>query len=70
MADKESDSLIPEQGWHCLHLFYRIEFGQWQLLSPEEQRAAKTRLASLVQEVRALPVDEQDVMPKPFVIRR
>jgi len=23
-----------------------------------------------VQEVRALPVDEQDVMPKPFVIRR
>jgi acylphosphatase len=23
-----------------------------------------------VQQVRALPVDEQDVMPKPFVIRR
>ena len=47
-------TLIPEQGWHCLHLFYRIEFGQWQLLSPEEQRGAKTRLSSLVQEVRAL----------------
>ncbi|MGZ5021430.1 MAG: hydrogen peroxide-dependent heme synthase [Chthoniobacterales bacterium] len=54
MADKEIEALIPEQGWHCLHLFYRIEFGQWQLLSAEEQRAAKTRLASLVQEVRAL----------------
>src|SRR3954469_1829499 len=47
-------ALIPEQGWHCLHLYYRIEFGQWQLLSTEEQREAKTRLATLVQETRAL----------------
>ncbi|MDQ6655422.1 MAG: chlorite dismutase family protein, partial [Verrucomicrobiota bacterium] len=47
--------LIPEQGWHCLHLFYRIEFGQWQLLAPDEQREAKTHLAEVVQEVRALP---------------
>src|SRR6266852_5206906 len=51
---KKESTLIPEQGWHCLHLFYRIEFGQWQLLSAEEQRAAKTSLASLVQEVRAI----------------
>jgi peroxiredoxin len=47
-------ALVPEQGWHCLHLFYRIEFGQWQLLSREEQNAAKTNLASLIQEVRAM----------------
>ncbi len=47
-------ALIPEQGWHCIHLFYRIEFGQWQLLSSEEQRSAKTRLSELVQEVRAI----------------
>ena len=39
--------LVPEQGWHCLHLYYRIEFGQWQLLTDEEQRAAKTRLSSM-----------------------
>ncbi|MBA3273178.1 MAG: chlorite dismutase family protein, partial [Chthoniobacterales bacterium] len=51
---EENGGLIPEQGWHCIHLFYRIEFGQWQLLTDEEQRAAKTRLASLVQEVRAI----------------
>ena len=50
--DKEPAALIPEQGWHCLHLFYRIEFAQWQLLSAEEQRAAKVTLSSLVQEVR------------------
>ena len=46
--------LVPEQGWHCIHLFYRIEFAQWQLLSGDEQRAGKTRLAELVQEVRAI----------------
>lgn len=50
---ENNGALIPEQGWHCIHLFYRIEFGQWQLLTSEEQRTAKTHLASLVQEVRA-----------------
>src|SRR5712691_7453171 len=53
MTDK-STVLIPEEGWHCLHLFYRIEYGQWQLLSREEQNAAKTNLAALVQEIRAI----------------
>src|SRR3989454_5628314 len=47
-------ALVAEEGWHCLHLFYRIEHGQWQLLSREEQNAAKTNLSSLVQEVRAM----------------
>jgi peroxiredoxin len=36
-----------------LHLFYRMEYGQWQLLGSEEQRQAKTNLALLVQEIRA-----------------
>ena len=53
MTDK-SVALVPEQGWHCVHLFYRIEYGQWQLLNREEQNAAKTNLASLVQDVRAM----------------
>src|SRR5215467_7053501 len=53
MTDKNTE-LVPEEGWHCLHLFYRIEFGQWQLLSREEQNAAKTNLSALVQEVRAM----------------
>ena len=48
-------SLIPEQGWHCLHLFYRIEHSQWQLLDPHEQRLAKENLSRLVQETRAVP---------------
>ena len=53
MTDKNT-ALVPEEGWHCLHLFYRIEHGQWQLLSRDEQNAAKTNLSSLVQEVRAM----------------
>lgn len=53
MADKHSP-LIPEQGWHCLHLFYRIDFAQWQLLTDNEQRAAKTTLSEQVQEIRAI----------------
>src|SRR5205814_9592877 len=52
--NKNDAPLVPEQGWHCLHLYYRIEHGQWQLLSAEEQRTAKVALSSLVQEIRAL----------------
>jgi len=52
--NKNDAPLIPELGWHCLHLYYRIEHGQWQLLSAEEQRNAKVALSSLVQEIRAL----------------
>ena len=57
MTDKNT-ALVPEEGWHCLYLFYRIEPGQWQLLSREEQNAAKTNLSSLVQEVRAMDLTQ------------
>ena len=53
MTDK-STTLIPEQGWHCVHLFYQVEHGQWNLLGREEQNAAKTNLAKIVQDVRAM----------------
>src|SRR5881275_2772521 len=53
MTDKNT-ALVPEEGWHCLHLFYHVEYGQWQLLSREEQNSAKTNLATIVQEVRAM----------------
>src|ERR1044071_6624785 len=53
MTDKNA-TLVPEEVWHCLHLFYRIEYGQWQVLGRDEQNAAKTNLSSLVQEVRAM----------------
>jgi hydrogen peroxide-dependent heme synthase len=53
MTDKAG--LRPKEGWHVFHLFYRVEFGQWQVLSNDERLAAKTNLAALVQEARALP---------------
>jgi chlorite dismutase len=53
MTDKNT-TLVPEQGWHCLHLFYHVEYGQWQLLNRDEQNVAKTNLAKIVQEVRAM----------------
>ena len=35
--------LVPREGWHVMHLFYHVDQGQWQLLSPEsERREAKT----------------------------
>jgi hydrogen peroxide-dependent heme synthase len=52
MADKRAP-LLPEEGWHCLHLFYRIDFAQWQLLSADEQRSGKIALSEIVQEIRA-----------------
>ncbi len=47
--------LIPNEGWHVLHLFYHIDHSQWALLSEEEQRQAKVRLTELIQEIRATP---------------
>ncbi len=53
MTDK-STTLVPEAGWHCVHLFYTIEHGQWNLLGREDQNTAKTNLSKIVQEVRAM----------------
>jgi len=52
--NKNIAQMVHEQGWHCLHLFYRVEHGAWQLLNPDEQRDAKVRLSELVQETRAV----------------
>jgi chlorite dismutase len=47
--------LVPREGWHVMHLFYRVEHSQWSLFSDDEKRVAKTRLTELVQEIRATP---------------
>jgi chlorite dismutase len=51
---RSASPVIPKKGWHVLHLFYRIEHGQWSLLAPEEKIEAKTQLSELVQEIRAV----------------
>lgn len=54
------EPLIPTEGWHVLHLFYQIDYSQWNLMSREEKLEAKTRLSSLIQE--ACEVDDGQVL--------
>ena len=49
----QSTPLIPREGWHVMHLFYQIDHSQWNCLSQEEKRAAKTNMTELVQEIRS-----------------
>ena len=49
----DSDTVIPYQGWHVIHLFFQIDQTQWAMLSDEEQREAKTSLSEAVQEIRS-----------------
>ena len=54
MTDRNANApVVPVEGWHVLHLFYKVEHGQWSMLSPEERITAKTNLTELVQEIRA-----------------
>jgi len=53
MTDKSPAPVVPREGWHVLHIFYKIEHGNWSLLSPDEQRAAKTQFTEIVQDIRA-----------------
>ena len=46
-------TLCPKEGWNVLHLFYRIDYAAWRLVSDKDQLNAKTAMCSLVQEVRA-----------------
>src|SRR5438094_9201832 len=55
MTEKTVPPIVPAEGWHVLHLFYKVEHGQWQLFSEDEKLRAKTNLAELVQEIRATP---------------
>ncbi|MFC7335694.1 hydrogen peroxide-dependent heme synthase [Haloferula chungangensis] len=47
--------LVPREGWHVMHLFYQVDHAQWSILDKDEQRSAKTRLTTLIQEIRATP---------------
>jgi peroxiredoxin len=55
MSEKSAEPVVPQEGWHVLHLFFKVEYGVWELLDRDEQNAARTRLSALVQEVRAKP---------------
>lgn len=52
MAAAGESSDTSSRSTTVLHLFYRIEFGAWSLLAPEEQIAAKTNMSELIHEIR------------------
>jgi peroxiredoxin len=47
--------ILPIEGRHVVHLFFRVEYSQWELLETPARIAAKTALAELVREIRATP---------------
>ena len=48
----EIPKLISAEGWHVLHLFYRVEHGQWSLLDSADKLRARTNLSDLIEEIR------------------
>jgi hydrogen peroxide-dependent heme synthase len=52
------DPVLPVEGRHVLHLFFRVDYTAWDLLEGSHRIAAKTTLASLVQEIRATPATQ------------
>jgi peroxiredoxin len=58
METPSLDPVLPAEGRHVLHLFFRVDYAAWDLLESSQRIAAKTALASLVQEVRATPATQ------------
>jgi len=53
MIPVSSDPVLPHEGRHVVHLFFRVDYAAWDYLDTSEKIAAKTALASLVQNIRA-----------------
>ena len=55
METHSPDPVLPIEGRHVLHLLFRVDYSSWELYDDGEKIAAKTAMASLVQEIRATP---------------
>lgn len=53
METPSFDPVLPAEGRHVLHLFFRVDYGAWDLLDGAQKIEAKTALAGLVQDIRA-----------------
>lgn len=53
--EQKYQPILPAEGLHVMHLFYRIDHGQWEMLDASGKIAAKTAMAALVQEIRSQP---------------
>jgi len=51
-------SLVPEQGWHFLHLFYRIDRSRWAELSEVERQTGREALAAALGQGRPAGIEQ------------
>jgi chlorite dismutase len=55
MSDSTSpQAILPSEGWHVLHLYYRLEREPWHYLETAERRSRRDALERLVREIRGL----------------
>ncbi len=54
MPESSVKPVIPAEGWHVLHLYYRVDYGQWDLLDSDEREAARQHLVALIDEARTI----------------
>lgn len=47
--------VLPTEGRHVLHLYYRIDRSVWAYFSEEEKLEARSQFVSVVEEIRAQP---------------
>ncbi len=45
-SDLPAPSLVPVQGWHCTHMFYRIDRGAWANLTPDQRAQGLATMAA------------------------
>jgi hydrogen peroxide-dependent heme synthase len=51
-ADLPPPSTRLTEGWHCLHLYYRIDQAAWRALSPEDRQAGCETVVHLLDPAR------------------
>lgn len=52
------DPILPIEGRHVLHLFFKVDYSAWDLFDGAQRIEAKTALARLVQDIRATPATQ------------
>lgn len=55
VMSSSSTPILPTEGRHVLHLFFRIDRSAWSYFDKEEQAARMSELQKLIAEIRTLP---------------
>jgi hydrogen peroxide-dependent heme synthase len=52
------EPVLPAEGRHVIHAYFRVDYGEWELLDARAKIAAKTSFSELVQEIRSQPATQ------------